>query len=161
MVKVHHRRRPKSATPKRLEEPQIEGIGLEYGETPGSSVWFRTLDRQMQSEGANGFKSKEEGSILMLKKTLMGLLFTGVLMTGSAMADVIIRVAPPRPIVERRIVRPGPRHVWIAGYHRWDGRGYAWVPGRWELPPGPRAHWVAHRYVRRGGGWVFVEGHWR
>ena len=97
----------------------------------------------------------------MLKKTLMGLLFTGVLMTGSAMAQVIIRVAPPRPVVERRIVRPGPQHIWIAGYHRWDGRAYVWEPGRWELPPRPRARWVAHRYVRRGGGWVFVEGHWR
>lgn len=92
----------------------------------------------------------------------MECLFTGILMVGSAAAaDVVIRIAPPRAVVERRVVAPGPGHVWIGGYHRWDGRGYAWVPGRWERPPHRRAHWVSPRYVRRGGGWVFVEGHWR
>jgi hypothetical protein len=76
-------------------------------------------------------------------------------------ADVVIHVAPPRPIVERRVVSPGRDYVWVPGYHRWDGRGYVWVPGRWERPPHHRAKWVHHKYVRRNGGWVFVEGHWR
>src|SRR5437899_1004688 len=44
-------------------------------------------------------------------------------------ADVIIRVAPPRPIVERRVVSPGRDYVWVPGYHRWDSRAYVWVPG--------------------------------
>jgi len=95
-------------------------------------------------------------------KKVIGIVFAGILATSTLMAaEVIIGIAPPRPIYETRIVRPGPRYVWIAGYHRWDGRGYIWVPGRWELPPRPHARWVAHRYVRRGGGWVFVEGRWR
>ena len=97
-----------------------------------------------------------------MRKRLMGSIFAGCLMVCSAMAaDVIIRVAPPRPLVEQRVVAPGPGYVWIPGFHRWDGRAYGWVPGRWERPPRPHAHWVAHRYVRRGGGWVYVEGHWR
>jgi hypothetical protein len=56
---------------------------------------------------------------------------------------------------------PGPGYEWIAGYHRWDGARYVWVPGRWDRPPHPHAHWVAHRWVHRNGGWVLVEGHWR
>ncbi|HLK69812.1 MAG TPA: YXWGXW repeat-containing protein [Bryobacteraceae bacterium] len=95
-------------------------------------------------------------------KKFIGLVFAGVLAGSSAMAaEVIIRVAPPRPIVETRVVRPGPGYIWIGGYHRWDGGRYVWVPGRWELPPRAHAHWVAHRYVHRNGGWVFVEGRWR
>ncbi|HTS27628.1 MAG TPA: hypothetical protein VMH81_17260 [Bryobacteraceae bacterium] len=91
-----------------------------------------------------------------------GLVFAGILACGTAMsAEVIIRIPPPRPRIEHRAARPGPRYVWVGGYHRWDGRAYVWVPGRWELPPRPHAYWVAHHYERRGGGWVFVEGHWR
>jgi len=97
----------------------------------------------------------------MFRKMLMGSAF-GLLLTMGAMgADVVIRVAPPAPIVERRPVAPGPRYVWIGGYHRWDGRAYVWVPGRWELPPRAHARWVAHHWVHRHGGWVLVEGHWR
>ncbi len=96
-----------------------------------------------------------------MRKTLIGFMLAGLLAGSALAADVVIRVAPPRPIVEERIARPGPRHVWIGGYHRWDGRAYVWVPGRWELPPGRRGRWVEHRWVRRHGGWVFVEGRWR
>jgi len=97
----------------------------------------------------------------MFRKILMGSAFGLMLTMGAMGADVIIRVAPPAPIVERRPVAPGPRYVWIAGYHRWDGRAYVWVPGRWELPPRPHARWVAHHWAHRHGGWVLVEGHWR
>jgi hypothetical protein len=63
--------------------------------------------------------------------------------------------------VETRPARPSPAHVWIAGYHRWDGNAYAWTPGRWEAPPRPHAVWVAPRYVHKNGGYVFVEGRWK
>lgn len=97
-----------------------------------------------------------------MRNKLMGCIFAGCLMAGGAMAaDVVIRIAPPRPIVERRVPAPGPGYVWVNGFHRWDGRAYAWVPGRWEQPPRRHAKWVAHRYVKRGNGWVYQEGHWR
>lgn len=80
----------------------------------------------------------------------------------TAMAgEVVVNIRPPAAIVETRGPAPGPGFVWIAGYHRWDGRAYAWVPGRWERPPRPHAVWVAHRWVKRGHGWVLIEGHWR
>src|SRR5258708_2785502 len=97
-----------------------------------------------------------------MRNKLLGLIFAGSLMAGSALAaDVIIRVAPPRPMVESRGHAPGRDYVWINGFHRWDGRAYAWVPGRWERPPRRHARWVAPRYAHRGGGWVYTEGHWR
>ncbi|HTQ53818.1 MAG TPA: hypothetical protein VMI94_05110 [Bryobacteraceae bacterium] len=96
----------------------------------------------------------------MLKKMLLGSAF-GLLLAVGAQCAVVVAIRPPAAIVEARPVRPGPRYVWIAGYHRWDGRAYAWVPGRWELPPRPRAVWVAHRWRHVHGGWVMVEGHWR
>ncbi len=56
--------------------------------------------------------------------------------------------------MEHRVVRPSRRHVWIAGYHRWDGNAYVWVPGRWDLPPREHAVWVAPRWRHRHEGWV-------
>jgi hypothetical protein len=97
----------------------------------------------------------------MIFKRCLGLLFLGMLTVGSVAAEVIIRVRPPRVVVEQREARPSRQHVWVSGYQRWDGNAYAWQRGRWEQPPHARGRWVPHHYVRRGGGYVFVEGHWR
>jgi hypothetical protein len=97
----------------------------------------------------------------MLKKALLASAFGCMLAMTAGAADVVVRVAPPRAIVERRGVAPSREHVWTPGYHRWDGHAYAWSPGAWVVPPRPRAHWVAGHWAHRGGGWVFVEGHWR
>jgi len=100
----------------------------------------------------------------MLKRILLNSAFGLFLAAGAAScAEVVVTVRPPAAIVETRPVRPGPRYVWIAGYHRWDpaARAYVWEKGRWELPPAGRRRWVAHRWVRHGDHWVFVEGGWR
>lgn len=75
---------------------------------------------------------------------------------------VYLRTGPPAPIVDVRGAAPSGRHVWIPGYHRWDGKAHVWVSGRWELPPAHRKAWVAGRWDRdRRHGWYWVEGHWR
>jgi hypothetical protein len=97
----------------------------------------------------------------MFRKALLSSAFGLFLVVGAASAQVVVQVAPPRPLVEKRPPAPGPGYVWTPGYHHWDGRAYVWTPGVWLLPPNPHAHWVAHRWVHRNGGWVMVEGHWR
>src|SRR5262245_17822314 len=72
-----------------------------------------------------------------------------------------VRIGPPAAIVAVRPVAPGPRYVWIDGYHRWNGRAYVWVPGRWAMPPRGHAVWVPGRWHEDRHGWYFVEGHWR
>ena len=96
----------------------------------------------------------------MFNKRLLTVIFAGAL-AYSAAAQVVVRVAPPRAIVETRGPAPSRDHVWVSGYHRWDGHAYGWTPGRWEMPPRPHARWVGHHYVRRNGGYVLVEGRWR
>lgn len=97
-----------------------------------------------------------------MKKFLPTLLLAATLLpAASSFAQVVVRVGPPAPIVERRPVAPGRDYVWIEGYHRWDGARYVWVPGRWDRPPRPHAVWVAHRWVHRHDGWVLIEGHWK
>ncbi len=91
----------------------------------------------------------------------MALLLAITLLPAAAFGQVVIRIGPPAPIVERPGPRPGAGFVWIGGYHRWDGGRYVWVPGRWDRPPRPHARWVAPHYTHRRGGYVFVEGHWR
>jgi hypothetical protein len=72
-----------------------------------------------------------------------------------------VRVGPPAPIFEARVVAPGPGYIWVGGYHTWDRGAYIWVPGRWVLPPRPRAIWVPGRWERDRHGWFWMDGHWR
>jgi hypothetical protein len=97
----------------------------------------------------------------MALKRFIGLVFAGALALSPALADIVVHVAPPHMRVETRGHRPSPKHVWVSGYHRWDGNAYAWSEGRWEQPPRGHAHWVAHHWSHQKGGWVLVEGHWR
>jgi len=94
--------------------------------------------------------------------TLMAL----ALATSTACAEtngrLYVRVAPPRAVVERRVVSPGPGYVWVPGYYRWERNAYLWVPGVWTRPPRPRAAWVPGHWAQdHRHGWYFVEGHWR
>ena len=58
---------------------------------------------------------------MMIRPKLMKLALAGMLAMGSAMAaDVVVRVGPPRPLVEHRGPPPGREYVWVNGYHRYD-----------------------------------------
>ena len=96
-----------------------------------------------------------------MKKTALAILLALTLMPAASFAQVVIRIGPPAPIVERRPPPPDRGYVWIDGYHRYEGGQYVWTPGHWDRPPHPGAHWVAHKWVHRGDHWVLVEGHWR
>lgn len=74
---------------------------------------------------------------------------------------IYVRVGPPPVVIEHPGPRPHPGWAWVAGYHRWDGRAYIWVPGHWVEPPRPRAVWVPGHWRRGPGGWYWMEGHWR
>jgi hypothetical protein len=89
------------------------------------------------------------------------LLSLAVGMGTASAGEVFLRVGPPRPLIERRIIAPSRAHVWLPGYYRWGGAAYAWTPGYWALPPRPRAVWVAPRWNHYRSGWVFVGGRWR
>jgi hypothetical protein len=61
-----------------------------------------------------------------MKRLLGALIFAGIVTTlapsaAQAGARVYVRVGPPTAIVEVRTAAPSPHHVWVAGYHRWDG----------------------------------------
>jgi hypothetical protein len=97
-----------------------------------------------------------------VKRTLLlAVASLGLLAVPAAHAEIVVKVAPPAPIVETRPAIPGPGYVWTPGYYRWDGGHHVWVAGAWALPPHPGARWVAHTWVRRGDHWVFREGRWR
>ena len=100
------------------------------------------------------------------RQTIGTALVMGFLAMGAGSAEaatrVYVRIGPPAPVVEVRHGAPARGHVWVAGYHEWNGRAYVWVPGRWAAPPRGRASWVAPRWVHdRRHGWYFVSGHWR
>ncbi len=99
-------------------------------------------------------------------RTLVGSVLGAALMLGSACTTtthghMYVASRPPAPVYETRHVSPGPGYVWIEGYQRWDGRGYSWVPGRWEHAPSAHATWVPGRWEHDRHGWYYVDGHWR
>jgi hypothetical protein len=65
---------------------------------------------------------------------------------------------PPREYVT---VRPAREAVWVSGYYTYTHRGYAWVPGHWEIPPRGYRTFVQPRWERRSQGYVYVRGTWR
>jgi len=102
-----------------------------------------------------------------LKTFVSVTLLAAVLVSSAACATaaprgrVYLRVGPPAPLVETRIVSPGPGYVWVPGAYRWERNAYLWVPGRWDRPPRARAVWVPARWAHDRRGWYVVEGHWR
>lgn len=96
-----------------------------------------------------------------MKRVLASGLLVLALLPSIAMAQVVIAVRPPVAIVERPGPPPSRLHIWVAGYHQWDGRRYVWVPGHYAVPPHPGVVWVPAHYDARPGGYVFIAGHWR
>ena len=94
-----------------------------------------------------------------MKKFLSTLLLAAALMPVASYAQVVVRVGPPAPIVETRPVRPGPEFEWIAGYHRWDGARYVWVPPETSRRRVEDRPFVQGHYVWRGGAWTWTPSH--
>ena len=74
--------------------------------------------------------------------------------------EVVVKEAPPAPIVEAVTIAPASDYVWVGGAWVWRG-GWVWDRGHWDRPPRVGLAWVPHRYVYRGGAHVFVRGGWR
>jgi hypothetical protein len=73
-------------------------------------------------------------------------------------APIVVRRAPPPPVVERVVISPSPRHIWVAGHYTWAGDRWIWVSGTWILPPQPGVVWIAPRWDASAQTWI--EGHW-
>ena len=97
----------------------------------------------------------------MVLKRLIGCVFAGALAFSAVAAEIVVKLTPPKIVVEKRGTPPSRQHVWIQGYHNWDGQRHVWVAGRWDVPPQGHSRWVAHRWVHHREGWVLVEGHWQ
>ena len=70
---------------------------------------------------------------------------------------------PPPPTRPREVIveRSSREAVWIPGHWEFDGRGYYWVDGFWQVPP-PRYHtYVPPHWERRGSVQVYIRGYWR
>src|SRR5205823_3188164 len=104
-------------------------------------------------------------TVRLCRTTVFALILTvtlsGLTACASPRGRLYVRVGPPAPIIETRVVAPGRGYVWLPGFYSWNGGVYVWVPGRWERPARARATWVPGRWVHEHLGWYFVEGHWR
>jgi hypothetical protein len=80
----------------------------------------------------------------------------------SALAQhIYVQVGPPAPLVEHPGPRPHEGWVWVAGYHRWDGHGYVWIPAigslrRASTPFGFPA--IGAMKLAAGTGWRVIGG---
>ena len=97
----------------------------------------------------------------MIKTLVIGLILAAGSATMASAADVRVRIAPPRSIVESRSSSPGRNYVWQPGYQNRDGNSHNWSPGRRAQSPQGHGRWQQQRGVKRGDGWVLIERHWR
>ena len=98
-----------------------------------------------------------------MKKQIVAAALTSLIalsMASTAQAQVFVRVAPPAPIVETVPPPPHPGWAWHAGYHRWDGERYVWVPGVYEEPPHGHHRWIEGHWANGRNGYAWHEGHW-
>ena len=80
---------------------------------------------------------------------------------AAAGTRVYVQVGPPVAVVETHVTPPSARHIWIAGYHRWNGSAYVWVPGQWAIPPAHHHAWVPGHWAHNHHGYYWIDGHWR
>ena len=83
----------------------------------------------------------------------------GTVVYGAPSETVIVRTAPPAPLVE---AVPAPRsgYVWTPGHYEWRHGRYLWVAGEW-MGERPGYAWrEAHWRQRPDGSWVLMAGHW-
>ena len=55
---------------------------------------------------------------------------------------------------------PSPSAIWIPGYWDYNGSGYTWSAGHWEIPPPNSQSYVSAHWENRSGTFVFVRGAW-
>jgi hypothetical protein len=95
-----------------------------------------------------------------VKKTVFALLFASAAgaVTVPAMADVVVRFAPPP---DRYEVAPAPRrgYVWENGHWQWRNGRYIWVRGHWERARPGYVH-VQPRWHERNGRWHYEARRW-
>ncbi|HTR02999.1 MAG TPA: hypothetical protein VMN82_07365 [Thermoanaerobaculia bacterium] len=98
----------------------------------------------------------------MRRRFLAAVALAGVLGAAAAKAvPVYVKIAPPAPKVEVKVVAPGAGYVWTGGYYKWHGGAYVWVPGRWLMPPRPGAVWIPGHWKSTPSGWYWRPGHWK
>lgn len=68
---------------------------------------------------------------------------------------------PPAPPAETVTAPPAPNALWIPGFWTYNGSGYAWTGGHWEVPPPNARTYMAAHWENQGGVPVYVQGSWR
>jgi len=76
----------------------------------------------------------------MVLKRVIGLIFAGALAFSAMAGEIVIRIAPPRMVIEKRGHPPSRNHVWIQDITiGWPTLRVG--PGKVEQPPRAHAHW--------------------
>jgi hypothetical protein len=79
--------------------------------------------------------------------------------TATSSSTLVVKRAPPQPLVEAAATTERPGFVWIGGRWAWQNESWQWLGGRWEKERTGRS-WRAGRWERRGDEWHWVEGEW-
>jgi hypothetical protein len=89
--------------------------------------------------------------------TLAFVVSAGCVVVEARPARSQINAPPPTSQAEAPLAcQPG--YTRVAGYWRWNGYQYVWIPQRCAYRPGYR--WEPGGYTACGDGWCFKEGVW-
>jgi hypothetical protein len=97
----------------------------------------------------------------MFKRALLAAVFLSTLggISASASAEVLVRVAPPQPRMER-VPEARRGYQWAPGHWEWRHQRHVWVGGSW-LRDRPGYSYQPHAWVERDGRWAMQGGRWQ
>jgi len=83
---------------------------------------------------------------------------------GYYRTTAVVQSAPPAapaPLADVVTPSPAPNALWVPGYWNYNGSGYTWTAGHWEIPPPASTTYIASHWETRNGANVFVRGYWQ
>ncbi len=72
---------------------------------------------------------------------------------------IVIKIAPPTPVIEIRPVKPCVKAVWIDGHWKFRLGRYVWIKGYWNTKPKGK-HWIPGHWKKGRRGYIWISGHW-
>jgi len=94
-----------------------------------------------------------------------GKILATLVLAGSLAACTVPMAAPPPVPPPQEEVKPLPPlsaevQIWRPGFWEWDGRGYVWVPGEFQLRGTHSGLFQPGHWQQSQGGWVWQTARW-
>jgi hypothetical protein len=105
----------------------------------------------------------------MARSMIRGGVFVALLVLATACGGywrarpgvIYVGIAPPTPYGEVAGAPPGRGYAWMPGRWEWRDNSYIWVAGGYVASPAGYSEWVPGQWSHDYHGWFYIGGRWR